>query len=198
MSIITAFILSTKLSIIFLFLEKYLVKNWPFLFLRWNIDGQKLPELFLILTHFIFQTHVLLYQRLDFLLQCLSLNFLNLCWILWSKISGFLACSGTLEDQNSRKSYWSWDASVFNFVFRQVYLLRFSIKVSIDSFLLAADDLFQNVIKFVFNIGIGILIVPVSKCYQCKDILIYLLIFLKNCEFEFFFLSRSSLRVLCF
>ena len=57
-----------------------------------------------------------------------------------------------------RKCCWSWQASINNLFFLQFYLLIFPFNVSSDSFLLEADCSFLKIMKFVFYIGIGVLI----------------------------------------
>ena len=57
-----------------------------------------------------------------------------------------------------RKCCWCWHASKINLIFLQLYLLHFPFNMSIDSSSLKADSSFLKILKFVFYIGLGVLI----------------------------------------
>ena len=92
--------------------------------------------------------------------------------------------------------------------FHQLYLLRFSIRVSIGSFLLEVDCSFLNILKNVLDVGIGVLMerkwqkfcsywdLAIPTCPSRKLIIWILLsnyLMVRNCwKFRLLFVSRRS------
>ena len=117
-----------------------------------NFEGPELPELFLIWTHPDFETDCTP-QQLTWLLQsgCLS-------EILWKFLNVliFFLYNGFLSDQQKRRKVLSvMIRSFFKLIFLQLYLLHFSIKVSINGVLFEADYSIPSIMKFVTYVGVG-------------------------------------------
>ena len=150
-------------------------------FVHWNLDFANLAEVFLIWTHLDLPTRVSPNQP---------------TWSLrsgsWSKLSNCVALINwtslifsALWNADRPKCQKELLVSTCHFLV-QLYLLIFSVKVSIDRFFVETYFSFLNSMIFVLYIGTGILIGKQwQKCDQYKLISIFQLKLLENYSFEF-------------
>ena len=93
----------------------------------------------------------------------------------------FVSCSGILLGQKGEKYCFFWHASIFMFLFLQLNLLYFSIKVSTDNFLIGANYSFQIFKEIVQDIGVAVLIDEnLLKFYHFWDVSTVEVVFLKT------------------
>ena len=78
------------------------------------------------------------------------------------------------ETRIDQKCCWSWHDSITNLIFLHLYLLHFTFNLCLDSFILEAYCLFLNAPKFLFHIGVEVLIDQMwQNLLYCWFILIF-------------------------
>ena len=107
-------------------------------------------------------------------------------YLFWKTqlINYFLPFSGILRDQNARKCYSSWHASLFKLRILQLYLLHFLTRFQSIAFNWSQS--FVSNMKIIFTSWM-LIDQKWRKCYYWRDILIFRLIFLEKYAFGFFF-----------
>ena len=150
-----------------LLFKEYTPKKLSILFLRWNLDGPPMPRLSVILTHLAFGIHISPKQLTSFLLSRSQSKTFYLFWNFPFKMINCISCSGILMDQKCEKMLFLTCLNVQTQISSLPYLLRFTIKESIEFFFsFEADYLFLNILKIILYIGIKMLIDHKwQKCY---------------------------------